>query len=207
MKTTIEQTLLSVIAKSSFIALMMTTSAWSGGSTSSAESGRKPAKPVASSRAELNSRANQMATGIRAADAALTPAELAIAQHVEVGKVACELGVTVDVKADARSPGYFDVQGKRFKFRMTPVVTGTGAIRLEDSRAGAVWLQLSNKSMLMNQKLGSRMADACMSPAQTAVALAMERNPPASLLESPAVVNQANGSNPVQALPPSIAIQ
>lgn len=153
-------------------------------------SGKPPIKVVSKSRAELNTQANQMASGIRAAEAALTPAELAIAQRVEVGLVQCELGASVTVVADSKMPGYFDVQGKKFRFRMVPVVTSTGAIRLEDAKAGAVWLQLANKSMLMNQKLGSRLADACMSPTQMAVSSAMEKSPPPSLLDAPIAARQ-----------------
>jgi hypothetical protein len=96
----------------------------------------------------------------------------------------------VTIAADPKLPGYFDVHGKKFRFRMVPVVTSTGAIRLEDSQAGAVWLQLSNKSMLMNQKLGSRLADACVTPAQALVALAMEKSPPPGLLDAPLAVQQ-----------------
>lgn len=143
----------------------------------------KTRQPVSQSRIELKSQANQIATGIRAAQAALSPDELAIAQRVEVGRIPCELGAFVTVAADLRAPGYFDVTGKKFKFRMVPVVSSTGAIRLEDTAAGAVWLQLSNKSMLMNHKTGSRMADACMTPTQVAVADAMLKDPPPSLLE------------------------
>jgi hypothetical protein len=135
------------------------------------------------SRAELKTQANQMASGVRAADAALSPDELAIAQRVEVGRIPCELGAFVNVAAVAASPGYFDVWGKNFKFKMAPVVSSTGAIRLEDPAAGAVWLQLSNKSMLMNHKTGSRLADACMTPSQLAVSDAMVKNPPPNLLE------------------------
>jgi len=39
--------------------------------------------------------------------------------------------------------------------------------------------------MLMNQKLGVRLADECMSPAQMAVAEAIKLNPPASVLDAP----------------------
>lgn len=151
---------------------------------------KKPAKVVSKSRAELKTQASQMATGIRAAEAALTPAELAIAQRIEVGLVQCELGASVTVTADPKLPGYFDVHGKKFRFRMVPVVTSTGAIRLEDAQAGAVWLQLANKSMLMNQKLGSRLADACVTPAQALVAVAMEKSPPPGLLDAPLVARQ-----------------
>ncbi|CAN7166147.1 hypothetical protein [Polaromonas sp. LjRoot131] len=138
-----------------------------------------------SNRTNLKSAAKNVAAGIEAAEAALTPAELAIAERVHVGKLPCELGAAVDLAPDAKAPGYFNVSGKNFKYRMFPVATTTGAIRLEDQRAGAVWLQLANKSMLMNQKLGIRLADECMSPAQMAVAEAIKLNPPVSVLDAP----------------------
>lgn len=143
-------------------------------------------KRPSASRVEIKSTATQMATGIMAAEAALSPAELAIAQRVYLGKLPCELGAFVTLTADAKSPGYFDVHTRTLKFRMSPVETSTGTIRLEDPKGGAVWLQLSNKSMLMNQKLGQRLADECMNPDQAVVAAAMIKNPPPSLLDAPA---------------------
>ena len=113
----------------------------------------------------------------------MTPAELAIAERVQVGKLPCELGASVTLTADEKVPGYFNMQGKNFHYRMFPVATSTGAIRLEDQKAGAVWLQLANKSMLMNQKLGIRLADECMSPAQVAVAEQLKHSPAVSILE------------------------
>ena len=115
---------------------------------------------------------------------ALTPAELAIAERVHVGHIPCELGSFVTVDADKKLPGYFNIQGKAFKYRMFPMPTSTGATRLEDRKYGAVWLQLDNKSMLMNQKLGTRLADECRSPAQLAMAEAIHLNPPPSLLDA-----------------------
>jgi hypothetical protein len=61
--------------------------------------------------------------------------------------------------------------------------TSTGALRLEDKRAGAVWLQLANKSMLMDQKKGRRVADECAHPAQVAYGQDMKTNPPPSLFD------------------------
>jgi hypothetical protein len=156
-------------------------------------SAKPAAKPAAkkqptvnpSSRTNLKSAAKNVAAGIEAAEAALTPAELAIAERVHVGKLPCELGASVDLAADDKAPGYFNVSGKNFKYRMFPVATTTGAIRLEDHKAGAVWLQLANKSMLMNQKLGIRLADECMSPGQMVVAEAIKLNPPVSVLDAP----------------------
>ncbi len=139
--------------------------------------------PTHSSRIQIKSTANQMAAGISAAEAALAPIELAIAQQVHTGVLRCELGASVTLTHDQKSPGYFNVQGKNFRYRMFPVATSTGAIRLEDQTAGAVWLQLSNKSMLMNQKMGQRMADECMSPAQLIVTQAMKDRPARGLLD------------------------
>lgn len=140
------------------------------------------------SRVEAKATAGQVASGIRAAEAALTPAELAIAQRVYQGRLPCELGAFVTLTADARSPGHFDVQTKQQKYRMFPVETSTGAIRLEDRQAGVVWLQLANKSMLMSQKLGRRLADECMSPDQAAVAELLIRHPAPGLLDMPIAV-------------------
>jgi hypothetical protein len=133
---------------------------------------------------------------VQVQESPLSAAELAIAQRIETGSVPCELGAVVTVKADTNAPGYFDLQLNKLKFRMVPVETSTGAIRLEDRNAGAVWLQLSNKSMLMNQKLGQRLADACMSAAQVTVAAALEKTPLPSLLDAlPAPVLVAQGQS------------
>ena len=137
------------------------------------------------SRAEINAKASQIAAGVDAAEAALTPGELAISERVYQGRLPCELGQSVTIQPDAKAPGYFDVSAAGKKYRMFPVETTTGAIRLEDKKLGTVWLQLANKSMLMNQKLGQRLADACMSPAQTAVAAALEKNPGRHILDGP----------------------
>ncbi len=160
-------------------------------------------------RSNLKSAAKNVAAGIEAAEAALSPAEMAIAERVHVGNLPCELGASVNLTADTKNPGYFDVQGKTFKYRMFPVATTTGAIRLEDQKAGAVWLQLGNKSMLMNQKLGTRLADECVSPAQQAFAEAMKLNPPVSVLDKPAVAAPAAqapaAAAPVAAVPAAAA--
>ena len=147
---------------------------------------KAPAKNTeTSSRTQLNSATSQVAAGIRAADAALTPDELAIAERIQTGTISCELGATVVVEADPKSPGYFNVRGKGFAYRMHPVTTSTGAIRLEDRHdGGAVWLQLPNKSMLMDQKHGKRLADECATPAQVAAAEVLKKNPPPVLIDT-----------------------
>ena len=142
------------------------------------------AKPT-SSRQQLHTAAVQVATGLIAAREALSPDELAMAERVYVGKMACELGASVQVTSDPQTPGHFHLEGKGFRFHMAPVLTSTGAVRLEDPKAGAVWLQIANKSMLMDQKRGQRLADDCMGPEQVAVAETLKKAPAPNLLETP----------------------
>ena len=140
------------------------------------------AKPT-SSRQQLHTAAVQVATGLIAAREALSPDELAMAKRVYVGQMACELGASVNVTSDPQAPGHFHLEGKGFRFHMAPVLTSTGAVRLEDPKSGAVWLQIANKSMLMDQKRGQRLADDCMSPEQVAVAETLKKAPAPNLLE------------------------
>lgn len=148
---------------------------------------KKAAKPVAKktvTKAKVAPKAAAVAVAsVATAAVLLTPDELSIAQRVHTGRIACELGAHVNVNAIQQSPGYFQVDGKGFKYSMVPVATSTGTVRLEDKQAGAVWLQIANKSMLMNQKLGQRLADECMSPEQLQVAEAIKKNPPPSVFD------------------------
>jgi hypothetical protein len=143
----------------------------------------KPAaKPTAPNTIKKNNSDKRNAAA-KPVDAPLAAQELSIAERVHVGHLPCELGASIRMTADAHTPGYFDLQGKGYKYRMRPVATSTGAIRLEDEKAGAVWLQLANKSMLMDQKNGRRLADECAHPDQVAVANDMKINPPPALID------------------------
>ena len=193
MKTTLTATLAATLAA----VVLLAAPGFATAQNSDAKPAAKSTKPAAktkvakkkpavnANRTNLKTAAKNVAAGIEAAEDARTPDELAIAERVHVGKLPCELGASVTLTPDEKQAGYFDVQGKNFKYRMFPVATTTGAIRLEDQKAGAVWLQLANKSMLMNQKQGIRLADECMSPAQVAMAENMKTNPPASVLDAP----------------------
>lgn len=121
-----------------------------------------------------------------AAIEAISAEQIAVAERVYVGELPCELDARVHVSRDTQLPGRFFVQLGRDRKALVPVPTTTGAVRLEDSASGWVWLQLANKSMLMNQRLGKRLADACMSPEATAVAKAMESAGGPGLLDTPA---------------------
>lgn len=164
------------------LTLLLPTTLWA--QTNPTPAPKAAAKPSAS-RAEIKAKAKDLAVAMDAAEAALSPGEMAIAERVHVGTMPCELGNSVTLTADPKAPGYFDVHMQKMRFRMFPVETSTGAVRLEDHKAGAVWLQLANKSMLMSQKLGKRLADECLSPAQSAYLEAVKKNPVPSVLDAP----------------------
>jgi Ni/Co efflux regulator RcnB len=114
---------------------------------------------------------------------ALTPEDLKVAERVHTGTIKCELGASVVITADEKKPGFFNLMLGNQRFRLHPVESRTGAIRLEDPRAGAMWLQLGNKSMLMSQKQGLRLADECQAAKQVEFAEDMKKNPPKSLFD------------------------
>ncbi len=157
-------------------------------------------KPAAKSPAEIRRSALKAVEEVTPIDedpnVKLTPEDIEIAKRVFVGTIPCELGNSVIVTASTRRPGFFVVQTKGARFSMHPVESRTGAIRLEDPKRGALWLQLGNKSMLMSQKLGQRLADECMSPEQVTLADELKKNPRPGLLDSPV---PASGTAPATA--------
>jgi hypothetical protein len=115
----------------------------------------------------------------------LTAEQISIAQIVHTGRVACADGHSVTITADAKVNGAFDLFLGKTKYDVVPVPTKSGAVRLEDSKTGIVFMQLANKSMLFNERQGKRLADDCINPAQQAVADAMRANPTAGVLDGP----------------------
>ena len=116
-------------------------------------------------------------------DSTFSQVELqSLVSQIQTGKMPCELGQSVTLTVDSKSANQFILQFKKESFHLTPVKTTTGAIRLEDDAKGAVWIQLPNKSMLMNNKLGQRLADECKSSQQVAISQALRFSPPMNLL-------------------------
>jgi hypothetical protein len=139
-----------------------------------------PAKPHATPKAVAS--ASPKLAQAQAPLAALGEDLLAVSAQVHTGDMVCEAN-TVKVSPMSNAQGYFELRMGKHHYRMAPVASLTGAVRLEDAVHGAVWIQLANKSMLMNQKVGRRMADDCQSPDQMVVAEAMAKMPPINILE------------------------
>lgn len=138
------------------------------------------AKPKRKPKAEA---AAPAAAALESAPSPLSAEQLALAERVYRGVMPCELGAQVEITAHASAPGYFDLRHGKHSYRVAPVPTSTGTLRMEDARGEIVWLQLLNKSMLMNRKLGQRVADECQSPAQVTAAQALKDNPPPNMFE------------------------
>ena len=100
--------------------------------------------------------------------AALSNDQLHTADRVLVGQSRCEFDQSVNVAAVPGQKGWFNVEYKGKSYLMAPEATTTGAVRLEDKKNGMMWLQIANKSMLMNSRIGQRMVDNCVHPSQRA---------------------------------------
>ena len=88
------------------------------------------------------------------------------------GNYACEFKQAIVIDRDTKNPGYVKLSYKKKGWTMKPVVSTTGAVRMEDVRGEALMLQIANKSMLLNPKSGQRMVDDCQTQGQQASAQA-----------------------------------
>lgn len=142
-------------------------------------------RPVAIAKpaARMPAAPNRPAEAQTFVDEPLSEAQLALAGRIYTGVIPCELGASVTVTADDRNPGFFTVSTGKHHYRMHPVESRTGALRMEDRQSGGMWLQLGNKSMLMSQKLGQRLADECAAPVQREVAAQMQNSPAVALFD------------------------
>ena len=121
-----------------------------------------PAKPAA--------KTSKAAPKAKPAPVDLTPAaapeQIDAAGRVFYGPYECELGQKIDVVADPAHEHYVDVKHMKATYVMKPVLSSTGAVRLEDVRGEALMVQIAAKSMLLNTKTGQRIVDACISEKQ-----------------------------------------
>jgi hypothetical protein len=101
--------------------------------------------------------------------------QLLAAKEVLVGESGCEFDQKIQVDANPKHPGYVDMSFNKKKYMMKPVMSSTGALRLEDVRSETLMIQISSKTMLMNQKTGQRLVDNCVHPDQKVTAADAEQ--------------------------------
>ncbi|MDY0745854.1 hypothetical protein SNE35_15140 [Paucibacter sp. R3-3] len=100
-------------------------------------------------------------------------AQLAAAERAYLGTYDCEFKQTIHISKDTKDVGYIDVALGKQTFVMKPVLSSTGALRLEDVTGKTLMIQIANKSMLLDVKLGQRLVDDCISPQQRELIAAM----------------------------------
>jgi 2',3'-cyclic-nucleotide 2'-phosphodiesterase/3'-nucleotidase len=88
--------------------------------------------------------------------------QLAAAGMTYLGRYDCDFGQVVEVLPNPRFEGYVDVRLAKQQWTMKPVLSSTGALRLEDVRGRTLMLQIANKSMLMDVQAGRRLVDECL---------------------------------------------
>jgi hypothetical protein len=147
-------------------ALVATPLAWA------ADAQPKP-QSAAANKQQREDRAKGLALGQETAQR-VSEAQLQIADRVLTGDAACDFNQTVSVLPLEGQPGHFRLTFKQVVYTVVPEETTSGAIRLEDKKAGIVWLQIPSKSMLMNARVGQRMVDGCMHPEQRAAMAAVQ---------------------------------
>ena len=77
-----------------------------------------------------------------------------------------------------------ELQWKTQRWKMRRIDSRSGAMRLEDPSGRMVWIQLGNKSMLLDQRLGKRLLDECQHAVQVQTAAQMKANPPPALFDT-----------------------
>lgn len=100
--------------------------------------------------------------------------QAAAATLVNYGDYACEFSQTVEVTPSQKHVGYVEVGFGKLRYIMKPVLSGTGALRLEDVRGQTMMLQIAFKSMLMDVQAGRRLVDECVHEKQLAARKAYE---------------------------------
>ena len=115
------------------------------------------------------------------------PEQIDAAGRVFYGAYDCELNQTVNISASPKYPSYVSLKYLKSEYLMKPILSSTGAVRLEDTRGETLMLQIANKSMLLNVKTGRRLVDDCVSPKQREmVAAAKASNTGGSSMFAPA---------------------
>lgn len=99
-----------------------------------------------------------------------SPEQIAAADMVLLGTSQCEFNQSVDVSRNEKHPGYVDLRHGKRTYLMKPVLSSTGAMRLEDVRGETLYIQIANKSMLLNTRTGQRLVDDCVHERQRAAA-------------------------------------
>lgn len=131
---------------------------------------KAPAK-TAPAKAAVKPAARKRAPAAPAAEAPLPAAsseQLEAANVAHLGDYDCEFDQKIRLEPHAQAPGYIQMKQKAQVWVMKPVLSSTGALRLEDVKGRMLMIQIANKSMVMDTKIGQRLVDGCVHEKQRA---------------------------------------
>jgi len=119
--------------------------------------------------------------------AAASDEQKAAAERVLYGKYQCDGGKFITVSRDTANAGYVKLDLAKQSWTMKPVLSSTGAVRLEDVKGNTLLLQILTKSMLMDTKSQRRLVDGCAHETQKAAEEELKKNPrPSTMSDAPA---------------------
>jgi hypothetical protein len=94
------------------------------------------------------------------------PEQIDAAERVYYGTYECEFNQTIHIAKSPRQAAFVSLTSGKSTWLMKPVLSTTGAVRLEDVRGETLMVQIATKSMLLNVKTSHRIVDDCISPRQ-----------------------------------------
>ncbi len=94
--------------------------------------------------------------------------QLDAANVAHLGDYDCEFGQRLTLEPYAKAAGYIELKQKAQAWVMKPVLSSTGALRLEDVKGRMLMIQIANKSMVMDTQIGQRLVDGCVHEKQRA---------------------------------------
>lgn len=93
--------------------------------------------------------------------------QLAAAALIIYGDYPCEFDKSLRISLNPKFEGYVDLLMDKQRFTLKPVLSHTGALRLEDVRGRLLVVQIPVKSMVMDTKIGKRLVDECVHETQS----------------------------------------
>jgi uncharacterized membrane protein len=84
-----------------------------------------------------------------------------------LGQYDCEFNQKITVEK-ASTDGYVNLKYQGQQWTMKPELSSTGALNMNDVKGRMRYLQIANKSMLMDSSVGRRVVDACQHDTQKA---------------------------------------
>jgi hypothetical protein len=122
----------------------------------------------------------------------------AAAAMIHFGAYVCEFKQPLQVAMNPKNDGYIDVTFGKQRYTMKPILSNTGALRLEDVKGQTLLLQIAYKSMLMDVKAGRRLVDDCVHEKQLMAKMAAEGKPQESMFSADTAAAKPAPAAPAQ---------